>query len=293
LDLRNVNRREFIKKLGIGALATGGLFTAGGIVASPPDMKLPDPYPELHDCKPAIPAYNDKALFLDEHQYALVATLAAIIIPSDDDPGATEADVVDYIDRSVADSDKRQGIYTKGLKWIDDLSQEEYGTDFLTLNLKEQINLLRRIDECATWRRRPVADFMERVVRKVGNIWNDQFGIGKNSKFFKIIHRDVLAAFYSNPISWQAIGYFGPPQPVGYMDFHKPPSSANYTGSVRQVRNESCMVCHNEGKKHPRGKLIDHTCNTCHRPHSPWPHKRNASYLEDLVEIVFSSRDRK
>jgi len=163
----------------------------------------------------------------------------------------------------------------------------------LTLDLKEQINLLRRIDESATMRKKPVSSFMERVNRKAGKIWDDQFGIGKHSVFFRTIHRDVIVAFYSSPISWQAIGYFGPPQPVGYLDFSQPPSSANYTGSVRQVRNESCLICHNEGKKHPRGKLIDHACNTCHRPHSPWPRKKNAFYLEDQVEVIFSSPDRK
>ena len=293
MDTRNINRREFIKKLGIGALATGGLLTVGGVIVSPPDMKLPDPYPELPDWKPAIPAYNDKALFFDEHQYALVATLAAIIIPSDDDPGATEAGVVDYIDRSVADSDKRQGIYRKGLKWLEDLSQEEYGTDFLTVDLMKQIELLRRIDETATVRSRPVSSFMERLDRKIDNVWDSQFGIGYHSVFFKTLHRDVILAFYSDPISWQAVGYYGPPQPVGYLDFSQPPSSANYTGSVRQIRNESCLICHDEGKKHPRGKLIDHTCNTCHRPHSPWPRKKNAFYLEDQVEVIFSSPDRK
>ena len=293
MGLRNVNRREFIKKLSIGALATGGLLTAGPIIESAPDMKLPDPYPELPDLKPSIPSYNNQSLFFNEHQYTLVATLAAIIIPSDDNPGATEAGVVDYIDRSVADSDKRQGKYRKWLKWLDDLSQEEYGTDFLTLDLKKQIDLLRRIDENVAVRSRPISSFMERVDRKIDKTWDSQFGIGKNSFFFRTIRRDVILAFYSSPISWKAIGYFGPPQPVGYLDFSQPPSSANYTGSVRQVRNESCLVCHNEGKKHPRGKLIDHTCNTCHRPHSPWPRKKNAFYLEDQVEVIFSSPDRK
>ena len=116
MGLRNVNRREFIKKLSIGAIATGGLLTAGPIIASAPDMKLPDPYPELPDWKPSIPSYNKQALFFDENKYKLVATLAAIMIPSDDDPGATEAGIVDYIDRSIADSKKRQAIYAKGLR---------------------------------------------------------------------------------------------------------------------------------------------------------------------------------
>jgi hypothetical protein len=193
----------------------------------------------------------------------------------------------------VADSEKRQGAYKKGLKWVDDFSQDEYGTDFLSLNPKEQINLLREMDEIATMRSRPANDFLERVDRKIDTIWDDHFGLGKNSKFFSTLLKDVIFAFYSSPISWQAIGYFGPPQPVGYLNFSNPPSSKSYTGSVRQVRNESCLICHSEGKKHPRGKLIDHTCNTCHRPHSPWPRKKNAFYIEDHVEVIFTSPDRK
>ena len=289
----SVNRREFIKKMGVGVLATGGLLSIGGIVVSPPDMNLPDPYPELPDKMPAMPAYNKQALFFDEHQYALVATLGAIIIPTDEDPGATEAGVVDYIDKIVAASNKRQQIYSKGLKWIDDLSKEKYGNDFLTLDMKKQIKMLRRIDESETMKRRPASNFIELVDRKIDTIWDDHFGVGRNSHFFKTIQKDVFVAFYSNPISWQSIGYYGPPQPGGYLDFAQPPSTTDYTGSVRQVRNESCMICHNEGKKHPRGKLIDYTCNTCHRPHSPWPRKENAFYLEDHIEVIFSSPDRK
>ncbi len=275
--MKNINRREFIKKVGIGALATGGLITACNIITSPTKMVLPDPYPELPEWKPAIPPYNEQALFLNEHQYALVATLAAIIIPSDEDPGANEAVVVDDLDRLIADSKEKQAIYKKGLKWLDKISREQYGNGFLALELNEQISLLRRIDEAETMRNRSVTGFMDRVDRKADEIWDDFFGIGENSYFFRIIHKDVLVAYFSNPISWNVVGYYGPPQPVGYLDFSEPPSPTKYTGSIRQVSNQSCLICHDDGLKHDRGdlhdrsKLIDNTCNTCHPPHSPWP----------------------
>src|SRR5271166_3475485 len=38
------------------------------------------------------------ARFFDDHQYAVVRAACARLIPTDDDPGATEAGVVDYID---------------------------------------------------------------------------------------------------------------------------------------------------------------------------------------------------
>ena len=290
----HINRRQFIKKSAIGILVAGGAFAAGKIIVSPPDMGLPDPYPELPDRKPLIPPYNNKALFFNEHQYALVATMAAIIIPTDDDPGATEVGVVDYIDSLVAGCKKKQGVYTKGLRWIDEFSREKYGAskDFLSLSLKRQIDLLRLIHETQSMRHRKVSGFLQRLDRKIDNIYDDLFGVGKNSHFFKKILLDTCNGYFSSPLSWKMVGYFGPPQPNGYPDFSEPPSSASYTGSIRPVSNITCRTCHIDGK-HPRGGLIDHTCTTCHRPHSPWPYDKDAFFLEDHIGFLFPNLDRK
>jgi hypothetical protein len=103
---------------------------------------------------------------------------------------------------------------------------------------------------------------------------------------------DTCDGYFSNPVSWKVVGYFGPPQPNGYPDFSEPPSSANYTDSIRPVDNASCLICHKEGK-HPRGGLINHTCTTCHRPHSPWQYDKDSFYLEDHIEFLFPNPDRK
>jgi gluconate 2-dehydrogenase gamma chain len=290
----SISRRQFIKKSAIGILLAGGAFAAGKIVVSPPDMGLPDPYPELPDRELVIPPYDKKALFFNKHQYALVATLAAIIIPTDGDPGATEAGVVDYIDRLLAGSDEKQSVYQKGLKWIDEVSQKKYGAgeDFLNSSLKRQIDFLRLIQETDAVRERKVSSFIGRLNRKIDRIWDNSFGVGGIPRFFKVIRSDVCDGYFSNPISWKVVGYFGPPQPSGYMDFSDPPSSAKYTGSVRPVDNPSCLICNEDGR-HPRGGLIDHSCTTCHRPHSPWPYDKNAFHLEDHAELLFPNPDRK
>jgi len=289
----NINRRQFIKKSAIGILGAGAILTTGTIMVSTPDMGLADPYPELPDRKPDIPPYNKKVLFFNEHQYALVATLAALIVPTDDDPGDTETGVADYIDTLIARSEKKQTIYTKGLKWLDEFSLARYGSskDYLNLSLKEQIDLLRLIDETQSMYYRSVSDFWQRVDRKIDQIWSDMFGVGRNSKFFKIIRQDVLNGYYSHPASWKGVGYFGPPQPNGYPDFASPPSPANYTGTIRPIDNISCKICHKDGK-HPRGGFIDHTCTTCHRPHSPWTYDKDSFHLEDHIGLLFPNSDR-
>ena len=290
----SIDRRQFIKRSAVGLLGAGAILAAGKITVSSPDMGLPDPYPVLPDREPTIPPYNNKALFFDEHQYALVGTLAALIIPTDDDPGATEAGVVDYIDSLVAGSEKKQTIYLKGLNWLDEFSQEKYGSGkkFLKLGGKKQIDLLRLIDETHSMRSRPVSSFLQRLDRKIDRTWDDLFGVGENSVFFKRIRMDVFNGYFSNPVSWKVVGYFGPPQPIGYPDFSDPPSSTNYTGAIRPVSNMSCRICH-EDVKHPTGGLINYNCTTCHRPHSPWPYDKDAFYVEDHIEFVFPNPDRK
>jgi hypothetical protein len=41
--------------------------------------------------------------------------------------------------------------------------------------------------------------------------------------FFDRIKADAFTFYYSNPASWVAIGFTGPPQPGGYLDFAAPP----------------------------------------------------------------------
>ena len=287
-----IDRRQFIRKSAISLLGAGTLLASSKITFSSSPKKLQDFSLQLPDRKPVIPAYNEKALFLNEHQYALVATLAALIMPTDEDPGATETGVVDYIDKIVADSQNKQAFYIKGLKWIDDFSQEKYGTgkNFLKLSLNRQIDLLGLM--YASLAPRQASSFLQRVTRKLNSIWDGLFGDRINKAFCRTIRQDVLDGYYSNPVSWKGVGYFGPPNPVGYPNYADPPSPKYYSGSVRLVDNASCNTCHEEGE-HPRGGMIDHTCTSCHRPHAPWPYDKKAFHLEDHVGIVFTNPDRK
>jgi hypothetical protein len=294
--VNKINRRQFLKKTAVGMVGAGTVFIAGKIVVSPPDMGLPNPYPVVPNRKPAIPPYNnEETLAFNEHQYKLVATLAALIVSADEDMlEPLVRGVVDYVDGLVAAYERKRAIYKKGLKWIDRFSQGKYGSgkDFLNLGINEQIELLRVIDESHVMRYRSVSNILQRIHRKINGIWDDLFGAGKLAYFFQIVRRDVISGYYSNPATWRDIGYFGPPQPNGYPSFSNAPDSANYSGPIRFVDNISCQVCHKEGQ-HPRGGLIDHTCTTCHRPHSPWSYDQNDFYLEDHVGVIFSNPDRK
>lgn len=287
------SRREFIKYSALTAAAATAAVSIAG-VALPREVDMPVPYPTGQPSEMRIPVYNQNVRFFDAHQYRLVATIAALIVPSDDTPGATEAGVVDTIDRMLADDPERQIVYRKGLRWIDTVSAKRFGAgnDFLQLETEDQVALLCSIDRSNLIHRRSGKTVFEKIDIKLGIFWDMVFGFGRNARFFYEIHRDIITAFYSNDVSWRGIGYFGPPQPEGYLDFMDPPSSDNYTGRVRPIRSETCKTCHQD-VKHPTGALIDHSCRHCHHPHRPWPATPDSFHLEDYIGFVFPSPDRK
>lgn len=288
----NNTRRQFLKRSAIGLAGIATASVAG--VAMPHEVDMPNPYPGLQPLTMTIPPYNPNARFFDEHEYALVATIATLIIPTDDTPGAAEAGAVDFIDHLVAESTKHQKIYRQGLRWVDAFSQQHHGKeyDFLKLGMPEQIELLRIIDRSNRIHGRRSSNFFAKVDIKLGIFWDEIFGIGKNAKFFYHIRRHTIQAYYSSELSWKGIGYFGPPQPEGYPDFMNPPSADKYTGKIRDIRTVTCKTCHYE-VEHPVGELIDHSCKRCHRPHEPWPVDESAFHLEDQFGFVFPTPDHK
>ncbi|MEM4407338.1 MAG: hypothetical protein QXI19_01195 [Candidatus Caldarchaeum sp.] len=48
----------------------------------------------------------------------------------------------------------------------------------------------------------------------------------KNRQFFWGFRNLVLKFYYTHPAVWKRLGYTGPPQPAGFMDYHLPPKRA-------------------------------------------------------------------
>ena len=281
-----INRRQFLIKSAIGVCGLSTAYGTCSVAFSSNKKELL--FPPADDAqRPEIPPYRPNALFFKPHQYAMVATLAALIVPSDEEPGATEAGVVDYIDKSIAESEKKRKVYADGLVGLDEFCKKKYGQVFLDLSVTAQKEILGSVYDA-----QPTNNFLQRVNRKLSHVWQEISGTRVNGRFLKLVLEDVLEGFYSNPISWQQVGYYGPPNPVGYMDFAQAPTVTHYSRSIRLVDDVSCNTCHEIGV-HPRGGLIDHTCTACHRPHAPWPYDQSAFHLEDHVGVLFSNPDRK
>ena len=85
---------------------------------------------------------------LDLHQSETVATIAEMIIPATDTPGARAAEVDRFIDLLLAewaDEDER-AKFLQGLADIDARARAAFGTDFLTATEAQRVTLLTQLD---------------------------------------------------------------------------------------------------------------------------------------------------
>lgn len=85
---------------------------------------------------------------LNPPQNETVATIAELIIPKTDTPGAREAGVPAFIDVMLADwgdEDQRQ-MFTAGLANVDERSRTAFGKDFVGCTAPQQTEILQDLD---------------------------------------------------------------------------------------------------------------------------------------------------
>ena len=85
---------------------------------------------------------------LDPHQNETVATIAELIIPKTDTPGAREAGVPAFIDVMLADwaEEEQRQVFTAGLANVDERSRAAFGKDFIGCTPPQQTEILQDLD---------------------------------------------------------------------------------------------------------------------------------------------------
>jgi len=163
-----MNRRESIKAIGIGTLATGVL-----LEACKPDAKddkaLKAPAKNRADRLPAEIEREDKlndTKFFTSHEMATITVIADIIIPRDERSGsASDAKVPDFIEFIVKDKPEHQVPLRGGLRWLDLQCFSRYNKAFADLDPKQQIEIIDEIayPETAKPVMQPGVAFFDRI----------------------------------------------------------------------------------------------------------------------------------
>ncbi len=132
---QNVERREILRMLALAAAAASfpgfskWSFACGGIG------------PQRAQNKPAV----YQPVFFTAAEYALVERLAAIIIPTDETPGADQAGVAEFIDVMTARDRDLQRQFRAGFAWLNAHSRQRQGKPFLALSPQGQVSLLETL----------------------------------------------------------------------------------------------------------------------------------------------------
>ncbi len=152
---------------------------------------------------------NGPFLALTPYEATTLDEIAALLIPTDQDPGAREAQVVQAIDRSLARHPDALTLHQEGVAWLDMRAVELGQVSFLALPIEKRIQLLKLAESGQSSRLQRFKEWW-----KFGRI-----GVGK--QFFDTVSRQTFALFYASRQGWGVARYAGPPQYEGHPDYFR------------------------------------------------------------------------
>lgn len=123
----------------------------GGAVSAPAIMGV------LKGCT-AKPTLDWKPVFLKDDQASIVSTVAEIIIPRTDTPGAKDTGVPAFIDQLLSEvySESDQKFFLDGLTAFNEQAMQEYGDPFVDLSEEDQAAFVKKVHDAAVEAERTV-----------------------------------------------------------------------------------------------------------------------------------------
>ncbi len=155
---------------------------------------------------------NGQFKFFTPYQATVVDEVTSLIIPTDEDPGAREVGMVFKLDHIIARSRNLKKQYVKGIEWLDYMAEKTSDKEsFLDLTQDEKIKVLKIADSA----RASLTHKVYLLIRYRDTI--------PARKFFRMIKRQTFEVFYTSEMGLKVVGYEGPPQWAGHIDYHKCP----------------------------------------------------------------------
>jgi gluconate 2-dehydrogenase gamma chain len=145
-------------------------------------------------------AEGTEPVVLSPEQWAVVEALTARIIPTDHEPGAHEANCVNFIDKALANEDAAAvPLYQGGIAALEGVAAARFGQGFVGLSPEQQDAILRDLEQgrATEW---ALGDRLPSPV------------------FFETLRVHTLVAFLADPAyggnrdyaGWRVAGYPGP-----------------------------------------------------------------------------------
>jgi gluconate 2-dehydrogenase gamma chain len=153
-----------------------------------------------------VDAVAREIVFFNAVEATTVEALAARIFPGDaEDPGAREADVLTYIDRSLGGAyQELQTAYRRGLAELERLCADRHGVSFADLTEKSQDQIVGELDE-------------RFAVLEAGESPVDDACLLTLAEFFGMVRQHTLEGMFCDPmyggnrdcVGWKLVGFPG------------------------------------------------------------------------------------
>ncbi|MBR9854327.1 MAG: gluconate 2-dehydrogenase subunit 3 family protein [Algicola sp.] len=187
-----MDRRKSLKAIVLGSVA-GGLAvhgckpsTEGAKLIEAPKITYPGRVPQETE---SIDELQNKQ-FLNPHEIETLTILCNLILPpSEKYKGASDADVVGFIEFMCKDIETLQPDIRGGIMWLDYKSNKEYGMEFKKATEEQQKNILEGIAYYD-----PETPDNERPFEV---------------NFFSLVRNLTMTGFYTSKIGIEEIGYKG------------------------------------------------------------------------------------
>lgn len=179
---RGLSRREFLER--------SSLYGAGVIAG----LSIPRPLAAR------AAAENPRPVVLSVAEWATVEAITARLIPTDHEPGAREANCVNFIDKALANEDAAAvPLYKSGLAAVDGVAMKRFGATFVALDEAQQDLVLASLErgDATEW---TIGDQLPAPV------------------FFETLRAHTIIGFLADPAyggnrdfaGWRVAGYPGP-----------------------------------------------------------------------------------
>ena len=121
------------------------------------------------------------------------------LIPEDQAPGATQLGVDKTLIAVTQANPNFARLVALGCEWLDKQGRKQGSDDFASLDENARETVVAAAEKSPT-----------------GSL---------PRAFFASTHKMVFRHYYAHPESWRNIGYTGPPQPFGFLDYAQPPKA--------------------------------------------------------------------
>jgi hypothetical protein len=134
----------------------------------------------------------------------LAAYVDTLLPPEQDRPGASELGVHERLAASAKTKPRYLTLLQWGARWLHHQAKDNTGTGFAALDEAGRIAVVKLAEAGET--------------------------TSRQRTFFEFSRQDAFRYYYANPQSWPGLGYAGPPQPLGFLDYTQPPPPASTSG---------------------------------------------------------------